>query len=123
MSAPVPLWVTVIVSIGVPGLLSLALGSWITRKRLGAETDKLGTEATEILTNAAGGLVERIDQDNTRLRADVLRLSAELHACQARQRTLETHVREWGTWADQMTAALRRGDKAFKKPRPRLPVA
>ena len=115
-------WVTWAAAIGLPVLITTLISTWTTRKNLGAQTDKLGTEATKILTEAAGGIVDRVDQDNTRLRAEVAGVRAELYACQVRQRALENHVIEWGLWADQMASAVKRGDKTFRKPRPRLPA-
>jgi hypothetical protein len=106
-------WLTVASAIGLPTIITVLVNSLDTRRRLGAETDKLGTEATKIITDAASGVVEVLNKDNARLRL-------ELVDCMARCARLEKHLREWGEWADQATAAVMRGDKNFRKPRPRL---
>jgi len=58
---------------GVAGILG-AIITGITNKR------RLGAEATEIITKAASGVVERVEAENTRLRARVDECEAEIEA-------------------------------------------
>jgi len=61
---------------GITAVLLLVINAVINRKRLGAETNNISATATKAITDAASGVVERIEGDNLRLRASIERLEA-----------------------------------------------
>lgn len=60
---------------GAMVLLAL-INAFVTRRHRGAETENLSATATKAITDAASGVVERIEGDNIRLRVRVEQLEA-----------------------------------------------
>jgi len=80
---------------GITAVLLLVITAVINRKKLGAETDNISATATKAITDAASGVVERIEGDNLRLRASIERLEAadDRHERERREWALERE--EW----------------------------
>jgi len=82
-------------SAGITAVLLLVITAVINRRKLGAETDNISATATKAITDAASGVVERIEGDNLRLRASIERLEAaeDKHDRDRREWALERE--EW----------------------------
>jgi len=80
---------------GITAVLLLVINAVINRKRLGAETNNISATATKAITDAASGVVERIEGDNLRLRSSIERLEAneDKHDRDRREWALERE--EW----------------------------
>ena len=74
---------------GAVGAVIVAIIGAVTGRR------KLGAEATEILTKAAGGMVERLEADNKRLRDADEAKTTKIDELEHRVDDLEDEQRAW----------------------------
>lgn len=77
-------------SVGAATVLATVINGVLNRKKLGAET-------TKIITDAASGVVANLEKDNDRLRRSEERVRLMLGDCEARLDDLEHAQAEWET--------------------------
>ena len=82
-------------SAGITAVLLLVITAVINRRKLGAETDNISATATKAITDAASGVVERIESDNLRLRASIERLEASDVKHERARREWDLEREEW----------------------------
>ena len=82
-------------SAGVTAVLLLVITAVINRRKLGAETDNISATATKAITDAASGVVERIEGDNLRLRSRVEVLEANDTKHERARREWDLEREEW----------------------------
>ena len=80
--------VELLISTGVATVVVAVINGFITRRKLGAE-------ATKIITDAASGVVERVEADNTRLRQADAHKTEQINMLEERVDVLEDREREW----------------------------
>lgn len=103
-------WWTIFFSAGTSTVFVVIINAIVQRRHLGAETSKLGTEATKIITDAASGVVRDLESDNKRLRGELANERDQRIKLAIRVQNLERHdakrEREWTSWADHASKAL-----------------
>lgn len=89
-------------------IFASVINAIIQRKNLGAETDKTRATAADVLSGAAGKLVKDIGDDNARLRAEGIILSARVEDLERHERDLERtaevlleHLHQHVVWIQQ----------------------
>jgi len=120
--------VGVLAAAGVGGIIVAIINAVVNRRKLGAE-------ATQILTTAAGGIVERLDKDNTGLREQLDTLRKELSTLKAaqeladrRERAAEMvnerwqwHMERWHRYSSRLADELRALGGSIENPPPMWP--
>lgn len=79
----------ILTALGISGVIGAAVSGIINRKKLGADT-------TKIISEAAGGIVERLEIENTRMSARIAALETWKSLAEAREeqhrRVLQLHA-------------------------------
>jgi len=123
------LFIQLLASGALASVLAAVLNAVMSRRKLGAE-------ATQIITDAASGVVMRLEQENARehqansdLRKDVTDLRCELRAYVSREykrdeeiRLIVTTLQVHAAWDFAVMAALEKGDADFRRLRPPPPL-
>jgi len=89
----------ILASAGAATILATVINGILNRKKLGAET-------TKIITDAAGTFVKELKEDNERLRRSDERKTLLLADCEARLDDLEHAQAEWETERDEWLRVL-----------------
>lgn len=95
---------------GSVGAIVVALVNGVFNRR------KLSAEATQIITDAAGSLVQRLESDVVTLRQETARLQRESNQSQAAQRRTDERLAIHAQWDRQATAEAER--QGFHLPPP-----
>ena len=99
--------ITVLVSSGLATIVVAVINAVATRR-------KLGSEATKIITDAAGGFVTTIQQDNERLRAQAARDAQRIEVLERRVDEFETFERHLASREAEWDRQRRELDRALQ---------
>ena len=86
-------WLQALSFIGLGGVFVAVVNGLFSKRKLSAD-------ATKIITDAASGIVERLQQENARVMASNVLLSGKVEALQIEQ----SNEREWRRNVDQLLA-------------------
>lgn len=92
--------VQLIVATAGSGVLVAVIQGFFTRRKTRAEVESTGASATKLITDAAAGIVDRLQNDNAGLRSEVIGMRAELATCKRDC----AELRDWKDAAEDVLA-------------------